>query len=717
MEDAYLTIKELAHYLKVKQSTVYNWVNHNRVPVSRVVGQWRFKRSEIDEWIKRGRSKLIQAEIQRGAPEGDGKFKEIAEKRRFFRLAKRFPVKCSSTENPEKIFQATASNISKGGIFIAMDNSVHNLLSSLKAQNKKLKLTAELPGEGAPKDFFSEIAWLSKESLFKNTIGAGLKFVDLPPETNSRLSSYILNHSIMLDGELEFPMNFPFRLESSIVIKRKQNEIYALLKQMEDFPKFLEDVKSVKIIDDNNDKIVSEWKAEIDGLLVNWRQVSILDKGKTYIRFKMLDGDFENYMGEWSLQQLLTGTELKLTLIVDWGMPKLVRYTENALREKIDNFIQRILIGIKAKLWTEKSSKLTKFSCIIHTTELGLFSKALDEPTLRSGKLLDKTFEWTPPFKCANIIGLQSQTGKKVDGELIMCTLFPKQILDVENRVVLFRVIEAGKLAKERGAKIIGLGAYVAGVGRKGVLVRNALDMPVTTGTNYTIAMAIEGVLEAARSVGIDLSSADVAIVGATGSIGKICSQILCREVSHLSLVGRNEVRLKELASLLRSLGKSQLQISTEVDKIVPRSDIIITATNSPYTLIKVDLVQSGSILCDISIPRNVSEKDALKRKDILVIDGGLVKPPGNVNFNFNYGLAPDLTYACMAETMILALEERFESYSLGGDVSLEKVKEIARLGKIHGFQLAKLRSFGKEVTEGKINEVRKACSKRKGKK
>ena len=51
MEDAYLTIKELAKYLKVKQSTVYNWVNKDRVPASKVVGQWRFRRSAIDEWI------------------------------------------------------------------------------------------------------------------------------------------------------------------------------------------------------------------------------------------------------------------------------------------------------------------------------------------------------------------------------------------------------------------------------------------------------------------------------------------------------------------------------------------------------------------------------------------------------------------------------------------------------------------------------------------
>ncbi|UCB57653.1 MAG: helix-turn-helix domain-containing protein [Candidatus Omnitrophota bacterium] len=57
MEDAYMTIKELARYLKVKQSTVYNWVNNERIPASKVVGQWRFRRNEIDSWVKDSKKK------------------------------------------------------------------------------------------------------------------------------------------------------------------------------------------------------------------------------------------------------------------------------------------------------------------------------------------------------------------------------------------------------------------------------------------------------------------------------------------------------------------------------------------------------------------------------------------------------------------------------------------------------------------------------------
>jgi hypothetical protein len=48
----------------------------------------------------------------------------------------------------------------------------------------------------------------------------------------------------------------------------------------------------------------------------------------------------------------------------------------------------------------------------------------------------------------------------------------------------------------------------------------------------------------------------------------------------------------------------------------------------------------------------------------------------------------------------LLALEGRFESYTLGRELSLEKVKEIYKLYKKHGFQLSGLRAFDRYLTE-----------------
>ncbi|MFA5882123.1 MAG: shikimate dehydrogenase, partial [Eubacteriales bacterium] len=107
------------------------------------------------------------------------------------------------------------------------------------------------------------------------------------------------------------------------------------------------------------------------------------------------------------------------------------------------------------------------------------------------------------------------------------------------------------------------------------------------------------------------------------------------------------------------------------------------------------------------SRPRNVSRQVAELRNDVLVIEGGLVEVPGDVNFNLNFGFPPGMAFACMAETMILALEKRYESFTLGRDLNFKQVAEIDKLAKKHGFKVAGFRSFEKAVTEAEIHNIK----------
>ena len=46
-----LTIEEIADYLRVKKRTVYEWLKKGKIPAIKTVGQWRFKKTEIDKWL------------------------------------------------------------------------------------------------------------------------------------------------------------------------------------------------------------------------------------------------------------------------------------------------------------------------------------------------------------------------------------------------------------------------------------------------------------------------------------------------------------------------------------------------------------------------------------------------------------------------------------------------------------------------------------------
>lgn len=47
-----MTVKELAEYLKIAEKTAYRFVLGKKIPGFKVGGSWRFRKSEIDAWIK-----------------------------------------------------------------------------------------------------------------------------------------------------------------------------------------------------------------------------------------------------------------------------------------------------------------------------------------------------------------------------------------------------------------------------------------------------------------------------------------------------------------------------------------------------------------------------------------------------------------------------------------------------------------------------------------
>ena len=53
----YLTVKEVASMLQVHTQTIYKWVRNRLIPYVNINGQIRFKREDIEGWIKKGSSK------------------------------------------------------------------------------------------------------------------------------------------------------------------------------------------------------------------------------------------------------------------------------------------------------------------------------------------------------------------------------------------------------------------------------------------------------------------------------------------------------------------------------------------------------------------------------------------------------------------------------------------------------------------------------------
>jgi len=312
-----------------------------------------------------------------------------------------------------------------------------------------------------------------------------------------------------------------------------------------------------------------------------------------------------------------------------------------------------------------------------------------------------------PPIYISEIEGITStSTGKQVKGWFIAAPYTPRRMMELPEGVVYRKIIQTGRMAERLGARMLGLGAFTSVIGDAGMTIARSLDIPVTTGDAYTIAVAVQAVREAASVMDIPLRDATAAVVGASGTIGRVCAELLSEDVAQLYLIGRREEPLLKLREQLSGSGRSELIVSTKMD-VLSEAQLILTVTSAIHDVIKPEYLLPGSVVCDVARPRDVSAMVAASRNDILVIDGGMVDVPGPVDFHFNFGFPPGKSYACMAETIALTLEGRFEDYTLGKHITRERVDEITMIAEKHGFRLSGFRSFEREVTPHQIEVIR----------
>jgi fatty aldehyde-generating acyl-ACP reductase len=235
-------------------------------------------------------------------------------------------------------------------------------------------------------------------------------------------------------------------------------------------------------------------------------------------------------------------------------------------------------------------------------------------------------------------------------GYFVGCPLTSEQMLKLNHSFVLKRIIQTCNVAKSLGVKIISLGAFSAIATHQGKDLIGKIDINVTTGRALTIGAVYEQVLR--------LKYDKVAIVGAEGAIGKG----LCSLLKDVIKVGRKN--FDDLYS----------------------ADLIVSTTNTTKEIIDENKLKLGSVIIDVSKPSTI--KRNITREDVKVIDGGLVKLPHDVNLGVHFDCANNVVFACMAEPMVLALEGKYSNYSIGDDISVEKVKEILELSKKHGFKV-----------------------------
>jgi predicted amino acid dehydrogenase len=318
--------------------------------------------------------------------------------------------------------------------------------------------------------------------------------------------------------------------------------------------------------------------------------------------------------------------------------------------------------------------------------------------------LVESVAAYSPPLYVGCMKGgISPATGQRIEGHLITLAATPRQMLRHGERFTYRRLNLAARMAERLGARIMGLGAFTSVVGDAGITVAHEADIAITSGNSLTVAATLEAAKQAVIKMGAsDLAHGRAMVIGATGSIGAVCARLLAQAIGDVALVSIEPEKLIALKRLIEAeTPGARVTIATHAEELVETCDLIVTATSAfGQRIIDISRCKPGAVICDVARPPDISPAEAALRPDVLVIESGEVRIPGVDEVGYNIGLPPGTVYACLGETALLAMDGRFEDYTLGRNISIERVKEIYRLFKKHGFQLAGLRSFEAYISD-----------------
>lgn len=330
--------------------------------------------------------------------------------------------------------------------------------------------------------------------------------------------------------------------------------------------------------------------------------------------------------------------------------------------------------------------------------------------------VVEKAMAWAPPFVYSHVTGIRSPTGVEAEGWLISVGGTPKEIMSHSPEFTYRRLLDAARVARSLGAQIMGLGAFTKVVGDAGLTVARRAPLPITTGNSYSASGALWAAHDAMRRLGLVHAAKDgrkvrfkAMVVGATGAIGSVCARLLAKVAEEVYLVSPETAKLLSLkGSILRETPDARLFLSSRTDRHLAQMDMIVTATSGAgKRILDIMKVKPGCVITDVARPLDLPPEEVARRPDVLVIESGEIQLPGNVSMK-NIGLPRNVAYACLAETIVLALEGRFENFTVGRNIEWEKVREIYRLGLKHGMRLAAISGVNGPFSDADIRRVRK---------
>lgn len=306
----------------------------------------------------------------------------------------------------------------------------------------------------------------------------------------------------------------------------------------------------------------------------------------------------------------------------------------------------------------------------------------------------DLDFWCSAPPQIVDTIKVTSITGQKIEGKYVESCFLPEMLATRRIKAATRKILNAMAHAQKNGIDITALGGFSSIIFENFNLqqipqIRNlTLEFKrFTTGNTHTAYIICRQVEQSAAQLGINLSTATVAVVGATGDIGSAVCRWLNEktDVKELLLVAREQERLKNLQA---ELGRGKI---LDLESALPLADVVVWVASMPKGVeINPQTLKQPCLLIDGGYPKNLGSK--VQAEGVFVLNGGIVEHSLDIDWKImkivNMDVPARQLFACFAESMLLEFEKIYTNFSWGrNQISIAKMEQIGEISLKHGFR------------------------------
>lgn len=140
------------------------------------------------------------------------------------------------------------------------------------------------------------------------------------------------------------------RISMSRTLRRPAAEAFKTVEDLERFPEFMPNVKSVTLLEVDGHRKVATWDTMIDDAPLSWTEEGIYDEKNLIVRFRALEGVFDRFDGFWQVVPEGEGSKVTFELTYEIGLPEIEDLVGPILRERLIENAENMLKAIEKRV-------------------------------------------------------------------------------------------------------------------------------------------------------------------------------------------------------------------------------------------------------------------------------------------------------------------------------------------------------------------------------